>query len=400
MTTPGYRYFVVRYVLAVGAVEFFAFKVLDPFYLQFLTTERGIGLTPGQFATFVALGGWVTMALDYLTGAVADKAGRRATWAAALFVYAAAMIWLSRATSFRQALVVPVLQGISWALSSGSREAWLYDHAGQEGTRRAMAALYLYSVPLTLAGAALATRLGQCAPLRVPIALTGAIMLGVGLFVLTFPENYGSRVRRWREVLSSGLRQFRSSRVLQLLALQSFFMTLPVWINSAWWLTFLVQEWHLEPSRVALSFGVTATAAAAAGLILRRAGHLIRYRALLLYPTATAAAAYLLMALATVPAVFVGLVVVAVASSYFRATGITLLRNEHIGEERATALSFLSTLEGAFWVVGPLLWGAVIGRVGMRVSFGVAGLCSVAAMGLLLLALRAHGAVSGLRARG
>ncbi|MDI6894733.1 MAG: MFS transporter [Bacillota bacterium] len=395
MRTAGYRYFVVRYVLAVGAVEFFAFKMLDPFYLQFLTTERGIGLTPGQFATFVALGGWVTMALDYLTGAVADRAGRRATWAAALFVYAGAMFWLSRAMTFRQALTVPILQGISWALSSGSREAWLYDHAGQDGTRRAMAALYLYSVPLTLAGAGMATWLGTRANIRAPIALTGAIILGVGLLVLTFPENYGSRARRWREVLASGLGQFRSSRVLQLLALQSFFMTLPIWINSAWWLTFVVEEWHVNPARVALSFGITATAAAGAGLILSRM-KVTRYRALLVYPTAAAAAAYLLMALATVPAVFVCLVVVAVASSYFRSTGIALLRNEHIREERATALSFLSTLEGAFWVVGPLLWGVLIGRAGMRVSFVVASICCVASMGLLLLAMRAHASMGRL----
>ena len=36
-----YLYYAVRFVLAAGGVEFFAWKLMDPFYLQFLTTGRG-----------------------------------------------------------------------------------------------------------------------------------------------------------------------------------------------------------------------------------------------------------------------------------------------------------------------------------------------------------------------
>jgi hypothetical protein len=46
--------------------------------------------------------------------------------------------------------------------------------------------------------------------------------------------------------------------------------------------------------------------------------------------------------------------------------------------------------------VGPLLWGVLIGRAGMRFSFVVASICCVASMGLLLLAMRAHASMGGL----
>lgn len=44
-----YTYYIRRYIIAVCLVEFFAFKILDPYYIQFMTTEKGLGLTPTQF---------------------------------------------------------------------------------------------------------------------------------------------------------------------------------------------------------------------------------------------------------------------------------------------------------------------------------------------------------------
>ncbi|HHY34985.1 MAG TPA: MFS transporter [Firmicutes bacterium] len=378
-------YFAARYVLAVGAVEFFAWKILDPFYLQFLTTQRGLNLSPSQFALFVSLGSWISMILDYPTGAVADKLGRRLSWALAMFSHAVGMLWLSQARTFAQCLVVPVFQGISWGFQSGSREAWLYDHVGEEGTKRAMSLLYVASVPMTLIGVGIATSLGTWADVRLPIAITGLILLVVAFGVLTFPENYGHRERRWLEVLKSGLTQFRRSRILQFLAVESFFMTLPVWMNSAWWLTYLVKRWEVGVLGATASFGVTACGSAVAGFVLSRTRY-TKYRALLVYPTLGAGIAFCLVPVAPAPIIVVVLVLVTIAARYFRNVGVTLLRNREIVEERATALSFLGTLEGAFWTLGPLLWGALIETVGLGMSFVAAGVCSFICAGLFIAA--------------
>ncbi|AAM25397.1 Permeases of the major facilitator superfamily [Caldanaerobacter subterraneus subsp. tengcongensis MB4] len=195
-------------------IEFFAFKILDPYYIQFMTTEKGLGLTPTQFGFFVSLTSAVTSAIDYLSGAFADRLGRRLSWGLAMFFYGAGMLWLSSVSAFGPALVTTVLMGISYAFTSGAREAWLYDKVGQEGTRQTFGKLYLYSIPFTAVGMAVAFILGGFGSLRIPIALTG-IIIANGFFIMTFPENYGNQHRRgWLEVLKAGFYQFLKSRVL------------------------------------------------------------------------------------------------------------------------------------------------------------------------------------------
>ncbi|MEW6547649.1 MAG: MFS transporter [Bacillota bacterium] len=375
----------------MGLLEFFAFKILDPYYLQFMTTDRGLDLAPTQFGFFVALASAVTFAVDYLSGAFADRLGRRLSWALAMFSYGLGMLWLSSVSALGPALLTAVLMGTSYAFASGAREAWLYDNVGQEGMRQAFAGLYLCSVPLTMLGMAAAYALASLSSLRLPIALTGLIVLANGLFILSFPENYGSQRRRgWLEILKVGFRQFLESRVLWITAAQSFFITLPIWITTAWWITYLVRKFGVDLRNTALAFGVASLAAAIAGLCISRM-KATDYRKFILYPTLLSALAFLLMPLAPGAGAFVALVIVAVACGYFRGSGITLLENEQINEERATALSFLNTLRSAFWAVGPLLWGAVISAVGLEVAFVLAGAASLISLLLLMLALRLRG---------
>lgn len=386
-TRRRYRY-VLRYVLAAGGMEFFAFKVLDPYYLQFMTTERGLNLSPTQFAAFVSLASGVTLTTDYLTGAFADKLGRRTSWAIAMFLYGGGMLWLSTVNGFAAALATAVCMGACYAFVSGAREAWLYDAVGEEGMRDGFAKLYLFGVPMAVAGALVATALGALGSVRIPIAATGLLVLANGLFILTFPENYGGvSSRSWLDVMRAGARQFLESRLLWLTALQSFFMTLPTWITSAWWVTYLSTEFHVDMARVALAFGITATSAALAGACLARM-KATEYTRLILSPTLLMAVAFLLMPLAPGPTLFVPLVIAAIACGHFRTSGITLLENEQITEERATALSFLSTLRSGFWMVGPMVWAGLIAWAGLKITFACAGVACAISLCILAAALR------------
>ena len=173
---------------------------------------------------------------------------------------------------------------------------------------------------------------------------------------LSFPENYGGR-KEWWQTLKAGVRQFARSRALQLTTLQSFFITLPVWINSAWWVTYLVEEFRAGLAPTAFAFGITAVTGATAGLYISKM-EATRYQCLLIHPTLLMAAVYLLMPFAPNPWLFVPLEAVVITATYFRGRDLTLLENEQITEERATALSFLSTIRGAFWFIGPLIGGS------------------------------------------
>lgn len=378
---------ILRYAVATALLEYFAYKVLDPFYLQFMTTDRGLGLSPLKFGFFVSFASFMMISLEYVSGIFADKYGRRLSWAVSLFLYGAGMFWLSTVTSFAFALLTAFLMGSSYAFASGAAEAWLYDHEGKEGMRKAYGTLYLVSVPLTIVGGGAAILLGYLTEsVRIPIAVTGLIVVLNGVFILTFPENYGGRQRAWLEIAKVGIKQFASSRILQLTVLQTFFMTLAVWINSAWWVTYVVREFNMSITGTAATFAVVSAAAAIAGLYISRMKE-TNYKKLIIYPTLAMALFYLLMPFA--PAVlFIALLIGVISSSYFRGTGISILENEIISEERATSLSFLNMIRGTFWVIGPLIWGVMIQIIDLKATFAMAGVLSLASLVLLFLALR------------
>ncbi|MBE3575880.1 MAG: MFS transporter [Firmicutes bacterium] len=381
------RYYIVRYAIVTAVVQFFIYKVQDPFYLQFLTTNRGLALPPMQFSYFVSLASLVCLVPDYMTGVLADRFGRRPTWAVGLLSYAVAMIWLSTVSTFVQAIGAAIRMGFSYAFTSGSPEAWVYDAVGQEGTRQAYGKSYLYSVPLTIAAAVVATLLGFLSSVRVPVLLSGLPFLATGFFVLTFEENRGERNRSWLFTLKAGFVQFGRSPILQLAAVQSFFMTLPVWVNTAWWVTYVVQALHLNASETALAWGVTALAGVVAGKYISGMKG-VRYAYLIVYPSVVMAAAYVGMALTTSAIPFVGLVALALTGSYFRGSGFSLLQNSQITHERATALSFLNTLRSGFWFAAPPLWGALIAHAGLKITFAVSSAACLLSLLLLLPALR------------
>jgi MFS family permease len=379
---------IARYAIAVVVVQAFAFKVLDPYYLQFMTTPRGINLSPVSFGFLVSLAAGVTFALDYLSGAFADKIGRRLSWAVSMFLYGAGMLWLSSVVSFGGAALTAILMGTSYAFASGAREAWLYDSVGEEGMRQAFGKIYLYSVPVTMLGGLTAFALGLFDKIRLPIFLTGIIVVANGVFILTFPENYGAAQRRsWSRIMKTGFQQFLQSRILWIVAAQSLFMTLPIWINTAWWVTYLSVDLGVGLSHTALAFGVTSVAAAIAGVYISGMKR-TDYRTLIVYPTLVMAGAFLLMPFVRTPLIFVALTIASIAGAHFRGSGITLLENEQITEERATALSFLNTLRSSFWMLGPLAWGWVIQTFGLQATFGFAGLASLISLSFLALALR------------
>jgi len=379
---------ILRFAVAVAVVEYFAYKVLDPFYLQFMTTDRGLGLTPFKFGLFVSCASLMMISLEYISGIFADKFGRRLSWAISLFLYGVGMFWLSTVTSFVYALLTAFLMGSSYAFVSGASEAWLYDNEGKEGMRKAYGLLYLVSIPLTVAGGVAAISLGYFFDsVRIPIAITGVIVMVNGVFVLSFPENYGGRERQWLEIAKVGIKQFLANRVLQLTVLQTFFMTLAIWINTAWWVTYIVKEFNVSIAGTAAAFAVVSAAAAIAGFYISKMKE-TDYRKLIIYPTIVMTACYFLMPFASVVFVFVILLVGVIASTYFRGTGITILENEIITEERATSLSFLNMIRGVFWVIGPLVWGAMIQIIDLKATFIIAGVFSLISLVLLSTALK------------
>lgn len=383
--------YILRFAVAVAIVEFFAYKVLDPYYLQFMTTERGLNLSPIEFGFFVSFTSIVTVLQEYLSGIFADKFGRRLVWAIGLLMYGSGMIWLSSVSSFEYTFITAALMGSSYAFTSGSKEAWLYDYTGKDGMKRAYGLLYLLSIPLTIIGGGMAILLGQTFhDIRIPIAVTGLIIICNAIFIITFSENYGGRTKNWIEIGRAGVKQFMASRVLQLTVLQSLLMTLPIWINTAWWVTYVVKEFHIEITETALVFAIVSISGAITGLYILKMKS-TNYKQLIVYPTILMVSAYLMMPFSHNLITFVLLVIGALIGSYFRGAGITILENEMITTERATSLSFLNMIRDMSWGAIPILWGILMQAISLKTTFILAGIFSFVSFVMLMVALRIRG---------
>lgn len=318
-----------RFILAVGLSDYFAFRLLDPFYLQFLTTSRGLNLGAVAFGLFVGVSGAARLLFDYVTGVFADRLGRRTAWAIAAFLYALALWILAAATGLTTALIAAFVQGLSYAFQSGARQAWLYDRAGESGMRRAFSRVYSLSIPLGAAGIGLALLLAGRVDIRVPIVLTACVMAGVGLYVLRFPRDEAVRTgRSVADTFREGIDQIRSSRVLQLAAIQAVLWTLPVWVTSAWWFTYLVDRFGQSQFAATALFGVATLGTGFAGIALSRirAG----LAPLLLWPSVGAMLFFFAMSAAPSPLVLVAAVVGATACQQLLQAGSSLLRNAAI----------------------------------------------------------------------
>ncbi|MDQ4212589.1 MFS transporter [Microbacterium sp. ASV81] len=90
-----------------------------------LPLERG--LTIAEVGSILAIQGFVALALELPTGALADSVGRRPVLAASGFLAVAASVLFLLADSFALFAVSLLLQGLFRVLDSGALEAWFVD---------------------------------------------------------------------------------------------------------------------------------------------------------------------------------------------------------------------------------------------------------------------------------
>lgn len=385
---------VVRYAVVLVIGTYFIHRLQYPWSAAFVSR---IPPPPIRFnlESFV-----VGAALSFsivIGGILVDKYGRRLGWAVSRFLYGASiLIWflvfIGRGTS--SGSLFPILLDMMWALSflaaalQMSWVAWLFDGEGKDGMKDAYGLLYIGSLPLILAGLGLGIFLeGFSGSPRVSILLAGLILIGLGFWIFTFPENYGDREKSLLGIAKSGITQFKSSRVLQLIVIQGIFIDLPLWVKGTW-KNYLVEEFNLSSDETFKTLWlITVAIAFLAGVFLVLVKG-VDYNKLIVYPTLCMAGLYLLMPLAPSPQVFTLLIGGVSAVSLLRITGILILMNDAISKNRATVLSlvmFLMTVTGivsTFWYMSDIQWD---------VTFLAAGACALISLVPVGVALKIHG---------
>lgn len=176
---PIGRYY--AYVLFASA----SFTV--PIFVLFFS---GRGLDLAQIGLMEATWSVVVVAFEAPTGYVADRIGRRNALAVASLLGGLGAVLFTLAHSFPVFLAIVALRGVASTFSSGSRQAWLYDHLAATGRTDDFSAVSGRARSLALAGGVGATVLGSALYAldpTYPWLLEGAIVGASALVVLSLP---------------------------------------------------------------------------------------------------------------------------------------------------------------------------------------------------------------------
>ncbi len=322
-------------------------------------------------------------------GILADKYGRRLTWAVYLFLYGGGLlllhVFMPDSTTLGPTFLGAALIGGSLIFMS-SPLAWLFDHEKKEGTKNAYGIFQLLFALFLLITMGILLNLDSSDTRILTVAFSVLIVV-MGLWVMTFPENYGNRASS-RETATSGINQFISSRVLQLIVLQSIFLGL---FSVAKMVSFIGFPWEFQTPAIDLSkiiYAEDIIAALSGGVFLLFMKR-VDYKKLIIYPMILMAVFSFLIPLAPTRLVFFILHTVISAFSVISMVGIIILANDAIAENRATTLSLLVFLMTIAGFLSNYLESLTSGK-GMEMLSLVAGACALVSLALLFVAVRVH----------
>ena len=379
-----------------------------------LPLERGLSIA--EIGSILAIQGFVALALELPTGALADTLGRRPVLVASGVLAVAAGVLFLFADSYALFAASLLLQGVFRVLDSGSLEAWFVDAVHEHDPRAEVAR------PLARAGTVLGAAIAAGAllggllvawhplagtsalvlPLLVSIALYVAYTVLVAVLVRDDPRAESTPVRPLAAVAEAmretprtvvdGLRRAVRSRVLTGLVLVEVF-----------WSAAMIGFETLTPLQLDPMLGGEAAAAAVFGPASAAAWGLFALGSLLagrlsrvLGVTWTAilsrilnGAFVVLMGLASgVIGILIGYGLAYLAHGAAGPMHAALLHREADRSTRATVLSLNSMVSGGAYSIGLLVLTAFAGATSVAAATVAAGAFSILGAACYIPALR------------
>jgi MFS family permease len=327
----------------------------------------------------------MSVLLDFPTGGLADKYGRRLNYAFGMLLYGLGYVAIFVSDSVVGFTTGFALAGAGAAFASGSLTAWFYDSV--DDRRVAYSTFSWSSVVEGLVGPACGVLAGLASTLalNLPIFLSGMVAMVASLVaVLCLRENYGGKGERsYLRVLREGVVEVGGSSVLRYLILSSLFMSLVLPTFMLYWVMIL-KECDLPEILTGAVYAILILSMSVGGFISNRLAKRADFRLVTVYSTLGWGVLFLGIALSRSLLLsilfFVGIEVLYA----IRSAAIVTFENRVVTQRnRAVVLSFLGTVTAVFGVVANPAIGAVADGWGLR------GLYQLAALSALLSALAA-----------
>ncbi len=356
--------------------------IYSPILVLFYT---GRGLSLFQVLSLEAFTGFATLFLEVPTGVVADRIGLKRSVSLGFGLQVIWLLIVLASHAYWLFLAAYAVLGLAVTFRSGAAEAWIYETLKERDQlsqmSQAQGAFWASSLIGRILSALLSilvVRQMTESYFQVAILLSAVAMVVGTITVLTIPNRQTEKDVAQRigglNLARAGFSLIRKNpKLRRIVSLSVLSDPLP------YALLFLYQPYFQESGTPAALYGLAAAAGAGLGAVASRSSHRLEtvfgMRRTFLIGNVLPVAGYIAMALVFHAYLAAALFVVSFGGMQLRYPLIATMRNAHISSyNRATAISVIAMLEGAFTMVMKLLVG-YLSDIDLRLGFLLLGRC-------------------------
>jgi MFS family permease len=341
-----------------------------------------IGMTQAVFM-------FLNLAIDFPTGGLADRYGRRLNYAVGMLLYGFGILTISLSKNFIGILTGFMFCGVGSAFMSGSFIAWFYDAAKDEKLAYKVFSKAQILEGVMGASAGIVASTLSSILLNLPLILSAIVaILTFFLTILLLNENYGhGGEKNYWNLLKDGAVQILENRILNLLIISGFFMSFVLPTFMLYWII-LAQKYYNLPSEYAGGiYSFLVISMSIGGVISTYLSKKTDYKKIAIVVTVLWGFLFAILPLST-SLIQVILILVFVEILYaIRMAAMSTFENAIIPTiGRAATLSALGTIISAFSILANTMVGIIADKYGVKALYQCAGVFALSSALCLFLA--------------
>lgn len=360
--------------LMIYSLQCWVMHLLGPYLMLWMLN---VGLSFTEIGITQAVFMFTTLVIDFPAGGLADRYGRRLNYAVGMLLYGSGILTISLSKSFVSILTGFIFCSVGSAFMSGSLMAWFYDAGGGDEKL----AYKVFSKTQILEGI-MGASAGIVATILASILLNLPLILSASVAIVTFfltilllNENYGHGGKRnYWSILTEGGIQILKNKILILLLVSGFFMSFVLPTFMLYWIVLAQKCYNLPSEYGGAIYSILIISMSMGGVISTYLSRKTNYKKVAI--VATALWGFLFVTLPFSRNLMqVILMLVFVEMLYaIRTAAMSTFENAIIPTTgRATTLSALSSIIGAFSILTNMMVGIIADNYGIKALYWYAG---------------------------
>lgn len=373
--------------LTIEALSSWITHLMGPYLTLWL---KHIGLSFTQIGLAQSVSSFATLIVDFPTGGLADRYGRRLNYAFGVFLFGLGVLLIGISRSFSPILMGMLLGGVGGAFMSGTLGPWLYDAVGDKKK-----AYNVFSKQRIIGGisgalAGIGASFLSSYYLNLPLVASGTLGILTAIStILLLEENYGHHgdAGYW-EILKHGIEHILENKTLHLLLMASFFLSFSARTFFMFWMI-LAKNIGLKESYMGYVYTILILSTSLGGFISVRLSKKADYKGVAVVSTVLFGLILMGMSFAQSTVQLIILLIAIEVVMSIRGPAMRTFLNEIIPSKgRSTITSALSTITSVFAMVANVVVGAIADSYGLSNLYLLAGGFTLIASLFIMLAVK------------